>query len=382
MSGSQANGQQLQTTALSTIVLMSASVAAVGLFSWGAPPWTSAAEIFIAILALNLLDVWLPHGDTVDVDIALAAASVVQLGPASALLVIAVARAVAHLLRYGLARGDHLLGVLARRSAGVITSGVCGWAMGVRFGDAWSPEAVLVVGVYALTVFVLAQLTLSLESGRTLIHVVQSSVAFQGSLLAAQVSLGALLLILYQDMGVWSVVVIVLLLLAMRQSFVLLLQVRNSYRLTFQALLRALYAEAPEDLERAHRVTQRAIEIGVAMGLYGSRLEHLEYAAMLSEASLSRRRSSSTQDGVRWDMTEHMSDVRFLQPVLPVLRLVGGRQEVALAAARDCLLAYAIACARANEDCEPLPVDRDALARRLTKSQQRRLAASGILDSC
>jgi hypothetical protein len=138
------------------------------------------------------------------------------------------------------------------------------------------------------------------------------------------------------------VLVTVGLLLVMRQSFALLLEVRASYTSTVEVLARSLEAYDPNRRGHAERVARMCGEAGRRIGLQGKRLESMTYAALFHDVG----RLGSDDPG---EVPEHSSagilgSVRFLSEALPILRILdtAGEDEASLDEA-DLISAYLVA---------------------------------------
>jgi hypothetical protein len=143
-------------------------------------------------------------------------------------------------------------------------------------------------------------------------------------------------------MGYWGVAISVALLLVMRQSFSLLLEVRSSYTATVEVLARSLEAYDSERRGHAERVARLVGEAGRRYGLQGRRLEDVTYAALFHDVG--RLGADDSGEVAERDSSEVLADVKFLAGALPVLRILDTEGEVEESLdERDLVGAYLIA---------------------------------------
>ena len=142
--------------------------------------------------------------------------------------------------------------------------------------------------------------------------------------MAAQVSASVLATITYPDMQAWSLVLVVaLLLLLMRQSLALLLEIRETYRTTVEVLVEV--AEHQDARRRGHgeRTAHIAREIAMRMGLSATDVERVSYASLLHDidALAEQTEVSASATG---QSAQVFAGTAFFDDVLPVLRLCDG----------------------------------------------------------
>lgn len=285
-----------------------------------AAEWISAVPFFVTAFALGLFDVWLPLGDTADMTTAVALAAVVLARPAPAVFAIALAR----ILLIAARASNHTAAVsgeaTARRvlvmAASLVVFPHAARAIG-RYGA--YPLAVVETALFFGLDVLLAQIHRSVRLRAPLLVVSIGYVRFQGLMVAAQVSVAALTLLLYDVMNAWSLVVTFGLLLVTRQSFSLLVEVRKAYRATVEALIRAIEAQDPRRRGHAERVAQQATEVGRMLGMHGRRLEALTYAALFHDVG---RMDEDGASPLIASSSEVLSAVGFLSESVPILRIL------------------------------------------------------------
>lgn len=317
-----------------------------------AVPSVVDALCFLAVMTLiSMFDVWLPHGDSVDIAQPLAIGAAFAIGPVPAMGVAVASRLVAHIVRYRLERSEQLLHLLARRA---ISLGVA--AMVAAWLASWRPIqsfAILVVVLAASAAVVadavLLQAYTASRQRQSVGRLFAGSLRLQGLMWGAYASVAALTAILYPEMGVWGLLLMMGLLVVMRQSFSFLLDIRGAYQATMEALAAALEAHDSRRQGHASRVAALARAIGVEIGLHGKELERLSYAALLHDVDLiGTEESDESTPPSR--ASEVLQDVKFLADVLPILALCdGGANGSAADDSKDRLLAYVV-CRASNMD--------------------------------
>ena len=297
----------------------------------------TALPFLLAVVLLNSLDVWLPHGDAIDVDSAMIVAAAFVVGVPVALGVALLGRLLAHLLRYQLSLGGQLLVVGSRRAVSLAVAMpvlALSGPMDVALSAYWSDylSVLAAASVYVLTSLLITQLGRVIEGERTLRQAFVGNLRFQGSLLISQVSLSVLTIMLHGDMGVWGILLTLTILLIMRQSFAMLLEVRQAYRVTLEAFADAVQVQLPDGTKTADTVARCATDMGSRLGLYGDTLERLGYAALLHSVDGPPEEGSPRA----W---EYLREVHFLEAVLPVLDVLEGRKSTCDASRETLLLA-------------------------------------------
>jgi hypothetical protein len=145
----------------------------------------------------------------------------------------------------------------------------------------------------------------------------------QAPLLVAEWSASVLLLIAFEGMGAWSLIPVVALLLLMRQSYSLLLDIRETYRTTVEVLVEAAEGEDPRLVGHAERTAEIARRIAMRLGMAVSQVELVSYAALLHDvdAIAGDGREPRSAGGHSSALFE---GVEFFADVLPVLRVCDG----------------------------------------------------------
>jgi hypothetical protein len=298
----------------------------------GAPAGTAVTALwfFLAVLLLDSFDISLPRGDSIDVSGAVSAAAVVALGPVWAVFICLGSATVTHVARNG--------GSAVHRFAGVVVARVCALAAAtvVLFVFALFPSAspALLYGAvsaaFLATELVGAQFVASMSTGRPFGRLLRGNLRVQAPLLVAQWSAAVLLLMTVGKMGPWSLIPVVALLFLMRQSYAMLLNMRELYRTTVEVLVEAAEAQDVRRIGHAERTAAAAREIAMRVGLSATQVERISYAALLHDVDTIGEPSDVEflHDGSVGDATAGGSPVfegvHFFEDVLPVIKVCGG----------------------------------------------------------
>ena len=284
-------------------------------------------QFIIAMVFVSLLDVFLPHGDSVDIDTPLVVASLYLFGPAATVAMVLTSRLIAYVVRNGGREIDVLVnGLLKRLVALVAAAGALDLLRSDLVGQRLNEyiELFVVGAVFILVQLVVGQLDMVVRRGDSLFRTLRGSIAIQSPVLAASASIAVLAVIVHDGMGVWGLVVTLFLVVTMRQSFSLFLDVRQAYKATIETLIGAMEIQSPEEKGLGERVARLARIAGSELGWFGRRIEHMGYAALLVHYGLSFNR----RDGESGELTSTpLADVEFLRPVEPIVSVVRGEAD-------------------------------------------------------
>ncbi len=300
------------------------------------------AQFLLAVTVLSLLDVFLPHGDSVDVDAPFIVASLYLFGPGATVLIVVASRVVAHAFRSGTRDLRGLASGLIKRLAAIIAAtGILGVFEAVSMPPLGPYLEVFGLGVMFMGVqLVVGQLDLVVERNDSLFRALRGNVALQGSVLAASVSIAILTVVIHDGMGAWGLVVTLFLVATMRQSFALLLDVRQAYQATIETLMGAMEVQSPEEKGLGERTARLARTCGAEFGWFGRQIEHMGYAALLVHYGLYFRR---LDDGTDAPVFTPLAEVEFLKPVEPILGIVRDVDDAGTDAKRnDVIAAYLV----------------------------------------
>jgi hypothetical protein len=285
------------------------------------------------VAVLTSFSVWLPRGDSVDSTAPMMFAAGVLVTPPLVSMVLAVAWA-------------------------------CGIAMQRRSFDLWrflehaSRRAVLMSAAYLAIAPVIARggrtatlafsgidyvvlaccgalfvaLDLLVEQAHTSVRLsvpywslVISNIQLRSWMIVAEMSVGVLTVLIYVTMGPYGLAISTGMLLVMRQSFALLLEMRASYTATVEVLARSLEAYDPGRRGHAERVARMAVDAAHRLGFQSKRVEDVTYAALFHDVG--RLGADDGSDGAERTSSEVLSEVRLLSGALPVLRILDSLEE-------------------------------------------------------
>jgi hypothetical protein len=280
-----------------------------------------------AILLLDLFDVALPRGDSIGVSGALSAAAIVIFSPVwagVAVLTSALATSVLRMRRFRVRRLVTV--VLSRGTAIAAASG--SWFL----SHSYAPDFVgyvLVPAAFLLTEFVVAQTVSAVWTKRPLPRQLLGNMGAQAPLIAAQWSVSVLLLVTYGSMLEWSLIPAVALLLLMRQSYALYLNIRETYRTTVEVLVQAAEGQDERRLGHAERTAVIARAIAMKAGLSAQEVERISFAALLHDlGELAEQSSVEAEDPVtRASAASVVRGVEYFAKVGPVLEVCDGVSE-------------------------------------------------------
>jgi hypothetical protein len=296
-----------------------------------APPATEiplAIALGAALLVLGFFNVWLPRGDAVDTTAAVVFAVGAILHPILGSLVVVLARCAISIFK---SRGQTVWSFLEYSGRRVLlvsaTFAVFGPGLLDRLQSGGIMSLALRVALTASAFMVLdtllQQAHASARSRAPFLPMLVGTVRLQGWMIAAETSVAVLTVLLFQAIpNNWGLVVTVGLLLVMRQSFALLLEVRASYTSTVEVLARSIEAYDPDRRGHAERVARMVGEAGRTLGLQGKRLENLTYAALFHDVGLLG--SDDPEDASTLRSSEVLSNVGFLAGAVPILNILDG----------------------------------------------------------
>jgi len=290
----------------------------------GTPEQLVAALWFAAaIVIMDRFDILLPRGDSIGVSGALVVAGVMVAGAMYMAPLAMLCLVVAHV-----GRPDFW----SRRLGSVLTTRVVALGVTVVLLPLWSPGTsglttfwlIALPLTYLTTEYVAAQSFMAVQSGRPLHRLLTGNFRRQAPLIAAQASASVLAAITYPQMEAWSLVLVVALLLLMRQSLALLLEIRETYRTTVEVLVEV--AEGQDERLRGHgeRSAHIARSIGARMGLNSVDLERVSYATLLHDIDALSGESARGASADVGQSSFVFRDTAFFDDVLPALRLCDG----------------------------------------------------------
>jgi HD domain len=323
--------------------------------------------LFAAILLLDTLDISLPRGDSMGVAGAICSSALVVLEPSTAGILVVLSAVASHLIRRRRDAVARLGLILLSRGAAFFAAASILWLL-ARWGMT-SAEYIIVPAVFVLVEFVGGQLLSAVLARRPFLRLLRGNAPSQAPLVAAQWSAAALLLLTYRGMSIWSLLPAVALLLLMRQSYALFLDIRETYRTTIEVLVEAAESQDRRRVGHAERTARIARAIAMKVGLSVMEVEQVGYAALLHDlGELAGQSSPDERAPERYTQSASiLHDVEFFKRVEPILRVCDGDGEhvtsersvlgaliVALSSDIDAMDHPAVGAAHANSALDPV----------------------------
>jgi len=282
--------------------------------------WQAAWPYTAALVLLAFMDVRLPHGDTVDVDTAVVIAGAYIFGPIAALGMVFASRLIAHLIQYRLRPNWEVLPSVSKRCVGIAASAAVLTPIStLALGRAEVYAEVSIAGLaYVSASLVYSQIGLALERQDSVLRMTAGNLALQGPVLAAEVCVAILTVLIHDEMGIWGLALVLFLAVMTRQSFALLLDVRQGYQATVEALVGAMEAQGIHETGMGSRAAMVARAAGAEYGWFGRSLENLGYAALLIHFGLGFMTRDEATGEAR---PTPLAEVEFLRPVAPIVEV-------------------------------------------------------------
>ena len=323
-----------------------------------------AVVFFCAVLLLDVLHISLPRGDSVGVSGAICAVAAVLMDSVPAVVLSLVPLSVVELVRHRTDLGRAVAPMLIRL-ASIIAAIVFGKSAYDYLGGIWA-QVVVAPTAFLLAELFLTQVAAVLRSPRSLGRQLKGNLGRQGSLLAAQLSAAVLVVITYSEMGSWSLIPVTALLLLIRQSYALLLDVRESYRTTVEVLVEVAESQDARMKGHAERSAEIARAIAMRIGLPAAQVEEISYAALLHDIDVIAARAAPGGKS-KPEATDHpgrtaaalLEDIDFFSGVIPILRLLEGEPCGFVPNQSEALSALVVALAT-DADAASVPAVADA----------------------
>ncbi len=280
---------------------------------------------FVSTLLLDWFDISLPRGDSIGVSGALCSAALLHLGPVIAFPLCLASLTLAYWLKPGERPARWIVNGLVARLLSLSVGALAMLLLGVGGSlEHRYSVAIFVPALFLLSELFIKQFEMAIASNRPLGRLIRGNLVVQAPLLVAEWSASVLLLITLEGMGSWSLIPVVALLLLIRQSYALLLDIRETYRTTVEVLVEAAEGQDSRLVGHAERTAVIARRIAMRVGLTVPQVELISYAALLHDidalggdgGNQSRQRighSSAVFEGVD-----------FFADVLPILRVCDG----------------------------------------------------------
>jgi len=344
-----------------------------------------ALAFAVCVAVLTAFSVWLPRGDSVDSTAPMAFAAATFVTPP----LISVALATAWVVGIAASRRPFgawwFLEQASRRAllmagtyvllAPVVAHGADGGVGNLTLGSLDYLALGIGAVVFIALDILLEQAHTSLRLSISYLSLVAGNIQLRGWMVVAEMSVAALTVLIYLTMGPYGLVIATGMLLVMRQSFALLLEMRASYTATVEVLARSLEAYDPRRRGHAERVARMAADAARRMGFQSKRLEDVTYAALFHDVGRLGA-DDATGEGERTS-SEVLAEVNLLGGALPILRILDSPVEAeASPVEQDLIGAYLIARlsefdSAANASSDQGPELGDALGARLYAGTRR-----------
>lgn len=343
------------------------------LFAMGAAEFATVGFALVALIVLvDVFDISLPRGDALGVGGALVAVSMVLLGTPLAVCVGVACTIIAEFLRRTHPKGRLLAAAMTRAVSA--SMGWAAYAAARAVEVSLLPVAVvaLVAFAYLLTEIVVSQVQAARQSNRKFSRLLRGNIRRQTPLLLAQVSAAVLAVLTFSEMRVWSLIPVAALLLLMRQSYALLLDMRETYRMTTEVLVEAAEGQDRRRAGHSDRTATIARRIAMRLGLGASDVERISYAALLhdvdaiGESASANAAGSDCSSGVGRS-SEMLNVSHLFCDVAPVLAVCDGISSAASGASESTLLASMVVALASDADCSMRPEVRDAHSEELVR---------------
>lgn len=243
-------------------------------------PESALVAVLVAIaILLGAGDVRLHRGGLAGVSAAFDAVALVVVGPAWSLTLAAIG--VLAGIGFGDSARDAGTRILAARSSGLLS----GYSAAV-FASASMivPPGAVRVAAMLVSFFVAVGVHLMLVGGGSVApptHMRGRGMEDQTSMAMAQLSAGYLALTVFETMGAWSLLLLCVLLLLVRQSYALLAEISDSYLRTVEVLVEAAEGIGSSMRGHAERSATLARSLASRAGLSQAGARCAGYAALL-----------------------------------------------------------------------------------------------------
>lgn len=314
---------------------------------------SAALWFLLAAVILDLFDVSLPRGDSAGVCGALCGAAVIVVGPLRAAIIAVLSAVIAHAARRGKEAPVRLATIVLSR----VTALVAASLLLAAFPPSAPPTLLylLLPALYLAVELVAGQAFVAFISGRPVMRLLRGNASSQTPLVIAQWSASVLLLLTYSGMGSWSLIPVAALLLLMRQSYAMFLDIRETYRTTVEVLVEAAECQDSRRVGHAERSAGVARRIAMRIGVSAHDVERISYAALLHDLGelADGADSLSPSEHARTTAAEVVQGVDFFQGIQPILAVCAGTDAGAIS--EDVMLACLIVALASDIDAEYHP---------------------------
>lgn len=341
-------------------------------------PWASVVLFGFAAALIGAFDISLPRGDVIGVSGVVDGTALVLFGPVAALVSCLLGVAGSFMVRRGVARPVRLASSLVSRLGALTLSTAILLQLRQGTVGAFTTQWVLGLAVvlsYLTTEVLIALALTSARTGRGFVRLVRGNAAVQTPFIAAQLSAATLTVLIYGSMGDWSLLLLLALLLLIRQSYAMLLEIRETFRTTVEVLAEAAEGNPEGVSGHAERVAHMAREIAASCGLGPRAVERVSYAALLHDVGRLGDGGSSAETS----SSSVLEGVTFFGDVIGILRICDGVETPAQFSDEDRLAAYVVALASDIDDVQFDPLhSRTTLVSRMAVSVPAQMRARAV----
>ncbi|HEU4363859.1 MAG TPA: HD-GYP domain-containing protein [Candidatus Krumholzibacteria bacterium] len=241
----------------------------------------------LMIVVADTAQITLPRGGaSIYASSPLDLAAIVLLGPSAAVFVEAIASFFSEVFIQRRAAVKYAFNVPLL----IMTVGLAGLAYHA-FPASWtsldSPRFLLPLGVcsvvYYLVNTVAISVVVALRGRKSVLHVWRHNYLWTFFHIFAFIPIGAIIALVYQAHGMWTLVLFIVPIYLARYTFKLYVEMKEAHINTVSALTSAIDANDPYTHGHSYRVSRYALRLGRGLGLSARDLEILEYGALLHD---------------------------------------------------------------------------------------------------
>ena len=171
----------------------------------------------------------------------------------------------------------------------------------------------------------------------------------QTSMAMAQLSAGCLALTVFETMAAWSLILLCVLLLLVRQSYALLAEISDSYLRTVEVLVEAAEGIGSTLSGHADRSATLARSLASRSGLSSSAVQCAGYAALLHAVGAIGDGAGTSSGRAGVGAAKVVENIGFFAPVLRPLRLLDSLSDSAEVSQEDVSIALCVALAQRRD---------------------------------
>jgi hypothetical protein len=170
----------------------------------------------------------------------------------------------------------------------------------------------------------------------------------------AQLSVGYLALTVFKSMGIWSLALMCVLLLLVRQSYSLLAEISDSYLRTVEVLVEAAEGIGSASHGHADRSASLARSLAVRSGFSAAEIQYAGYAALLcAVGTIGGGDDNPSPSG---SAAKVVGDIPFFAPVANVLKILDEGEPPIELTERQAAIALVVALAQ-EMDLRSISID-------------------------